>query len=359
MREGVATIKYAQCWEDADILTEALQVQPGQTCLSIASGGDNTLALVAQAPGRVIAVDQNPLQLYCLELRVAAYKTLCHAELLELVGSRLSMRRTELYRKCRPELAQEARQFWDAHAGGIEAGIGSTGKFERYFRTFRRSILPWALGKNTVSLLLQGGTEAHRREVYRQRVDTWRFRSAFRFFFSTFVMAKLGRDSSAFRFVEGAVADPLLARTRHALTVLDPAENPYMQWILTGRHGSALPYALRPDHFESIRDNLGCLELRCQPLAEALEQMDSAEIDHFNLSDVFEYVPKFQCDALFEDILRAGRAGGRVAYWNMLVPRKRPEQLVDRLHSLSETAADLHARDKAFFYSAFQLESIQ
>ena len=38
-------IRYAQCWEDADVLLDALQVEPGDTCLSIASAGDNTLAL--------------------------------------------------------------------------------------------------------------------------------------------------------------------------------------------------------------------------------------------------------------------------------------------------------------------------
>jgi S-adenosylmethionine:diacylglycerol 3-amino-3-carboxypropyl transferase len=43
-------IRYAQCWEDADVLLEALDIQPGQSCLSIASAGDNTLAMLAKNP---------------------------------------------------------------------------------------------------------------------------------------------------------------------------------------------------------------------------------------------------------------------------------------------------------------------
>jgi S-adenosylmethionine-diacylglycerol 3-amino-3-carboxypropyl transferase len=39
-------IRYGQCWEDADILLTALDIQPGDVCLSIASAGDNTLALL-------------------------------------------------------------------------------------------------------------------------------------------------------------------------------------------------------------------------------------------------------------------------------------------------------------------------
>ncbi|OUC07660.1 S-adenosylmethionine:diacylglycerol 3-amino-3-carboxypropyl transferase, partial [Litorilinea aerophila] len=62
-------IRYAQCWEDADVLLQALAIQPHHTCLSIASAGDNTLAMVAQGPQRVIALDLNPAQLACLALR--------------------------------------------------------------------------------------------------------------------------------------------------------------------------------------------------------------------------------------------------------------------------------------------------
>ena len=71
-RADFSGIRYAQCWEDADILLEALDIQPGQTCFSVASGGDNTLAMLSRGPGRVIAVDLSPAQLACLELRVAA-----------------------------------------------------------------------------------------------------------------------------------------------------------------------------------------------------------------------------------------------------------------------------------------------
>src|SRR5438094_5780609 len=107
-------IRYAQCWEDADVLLQGLDVQPGDTCLSIASAGDNALALLTRSPSRVIALDLSPAQLACLELRVAAYRELSHPELLELIGSAPSRRRAALYRRCRPLLSAAARGFWDA-----------------------------------------------------------------------------------------------------------------------------------------------------------------------------------------------------------------------------------------------------
>src|SRR5262249_59430145 len=92
-------VRYAQCWEDADVLVEGLGVRPGDVCLSIASAGDNSLALLTRQPARVIALDLSPAQLACLELRVAAYRALEHPELLELIGSVPSRRRPQLYHR--------------------------------------------------------------------------------------------------------------------------------------------------------------------------------------------------------------------------------------------------------------------
>src|SRR5205809_6227752 len=99
-RADFSQIRYAQCWEDADILLEALDIQPGDVCLSIASAGDNALAMLSRAPSRVIALDLSPAQLACVEIRVAAFRELTHAELLELIGSMPSNRREDLYRRC-------------------------------------------------------------------------------------------------------------------------------------------------------------------------------------------------------------------------------------------------------------------
>lgn len=352
-------IRYAQCWEDADILLEALDIQPGDVCLSIASGGDNVLAMLSRGPQRVIALDLSPAQLVCLELRVAAYRVLAHSELLELIGSIQSTRRSALYARCRPLLSLQARDFWNTRTLEIERGIGSAGKFERYFALFRTRILPMIHSRRRIARLLQPATRQQRGRYYRVVWNSTRWRLLFRIFFSRYAMGKLGRDPSFFQYVEGSVADRILARTRHALTELDPAANPYMQWILTGQHTTALPYALRPENFDAIRQNLDRLEWRCQSLEEFLEEAGENSIDRFNLSDIFEYMSQENYHRLLHALTHAGRAGGRLAYWNMLVPRSRPQSMADSLQPLPELAARLHRQDKAFFYSAFVVEEIR
>ena len=49
-RADFSAIRYAQVWEDADVLLEALDIQPGDVCVSIASAGDNALALLTTKP---------------------------------------------------------------------------------------------------------------------------------------------------------------------------------------------------------------------------------------------------------------------------------------------------------------------
>ena len=351
-------IRYAQCWEDADVLVEALQPRPGQVGVSIASGGENTLALLASRPERIVSLDLSPAQIACLELKVAAFRELRHHELLQLIGSEPATNRRELYRRCRIQLSPAARRFWDDHGEWIDEGIGSVGKFERYFELFRRRVLPLVHRRRTINRLLEGGAPEERERFYRDHWDGWRWRAMFRLFFSRAVMGRLGRDPSFFRYVEGAVAERILERTRHALTRLNPAENPYLQWILSGRHTSALPYALRPEHFETIRDHLDRLEWRCASVEEFLDASGERSLDWYNLSDIFEYMSSDRSRQVLTSIARTGRSGARLAYWNTLVPRSRPETLAGTLRPLGDLAQRLHRADKAFFYSRFVVEEV-
>jgi len=374
-RADFQSIRYAQVWEDADILLEALNIQNDDICVSIASAGDNALAMLAKSPRKVYALDMNPSQLACLELRVAAYRTLQHEELLILIGSRppepfdrsklppnaryrIISQRRRLYLKCREQLSLNVKAFWDDNIPLIDKGIGSAGKFERYFAIFRNFLLPLVHSRTKIEAILRGGSYDERAKFYTEKWDTWRWRLLFRFFFSRTVMGKLGRDPSFFRYVEGSVAHRILMRTRHALVELNPAENPYLHWILTGTHGAALPFALRPENFETIRANLDRLEWRCQNLESFLEEIGPRTIDCFNLSDIFEYMSEENYHLLLEKLVQASRPGARLAYWNMLAPRSRPESMASRVKSQPDFSRQLLSRDKAFFYNAFVVEEV-
>ena len=172
-------------------------------------------------------------------------------------------------------------------------------------------------------------------------------------------MGRLGRDPEFFKYVEGNVAERILARTRYAATTLNPADNPYAQWILTGQHISALPFALRPENFDAIRNNLDRLELRQQSLEQFLAGQKADTIDRFNLSDVFEYVAPQSYHGLLSELVRVSRPHARMAYWNLLAERRRPAFMCNEIRPLRDLAENLWQQDKAFFYQAFIVEELK
>lgn len=350
-------IRYANCWEDADILQEALKAGPDRRVLSIASGGDNALALAA-CGAEVVAADLSPAQLACCELKVAAIRKLDHPEVLAFLGIRPSGERGATYLKIRGDLPDATRAFWDVRQDRIAAGIVHVGKFERYFGTFHTRVLPLVHGRRRVLELLEPMDRRGREAFYCRTWNNWRWRLLFRVFFSRFVMGRLGRDPEFFRYVTGSVSDRIMARARHALTALSTHDNPYLQYILRGNFDRALPPYLRPERFEALRAGTARVRFVQGTIESAAGTFREGGFDGFNLSDIFEYLDVDTCERIYGALLDTARPGARLAYWNMLVPRRCPERLAGRVRSLAALADDLFLKDKAFFYSAFVVEEV-
>jgi S-adenosylmethionine-diacylglycerol 3-amino-3-carboxypropyl transferase len=350
-------IRYAQLWEDADVLLLGLASQPGATLVSICSAGDNALAMLTLDPARVVAVDLSTAQIECLTIRIAAYRALTHDEFLQLMGSRASTRRGELLNKAGAALPTSSQSFWAQRRDAvIRYGLGGVGKFERYFRIFNRYLLPLVHDRATVDAVLTSRPRAERERFMRERWNSWRWRILLQAFFSRFTMGRLGRDPAFFDQVEGSVADHVARRMVHACVDLDPADNPYLHWVLRGCHGAALPLAWRAENFETIRGRLDRLDIRAGSLERFMSTGEKA--DGFNLSDIFEYMTPEAFHDVYSGVVAASNAGARLVYWNMMVPRRRPASFETRVKRLAEVEQRGKAIDKAFFYSDFVVEEV-
>ena len=350
-------IRYAQLWEDADVLLLGLGEAPGATLVSICSAGDNALAMLTLDPERVVVVDLSPAQIACLRIRVAMYRGLSPTEFLELMGARPSARRGELLDRVAQTLGGEDQAFWAARKADIVAhGLGGIGKFERYFRIMRRYLLPLAQSRATIDAVFQKRDRPARQAFIAGRWNNWRWRLLLRFFFSNFVMGRLGRDPAFFDQVEGSLAAHVARRIDHAAIDLDPSQNPYLHWILKGTHGEALPLNWRPEHFETIGARLGRLDIRPGSLEGFVATGEKA--DGFNLSDIFEYMDADTFAAVYGSILSAAKPDARLVYWNMMVPRRVPDALTHKVRRIAEIEQRGKATDKAFFYSDFVVEQV-
>jgi S-adenosylmethionine-diacylglycerol 3-amino-3-carboxypropyl transferase len=347
-------IRYANVWEDADILCEALAptCQHGRI-LSIASSGDNVLALLTLNPKEIVAVDLSSPQLACLEIRMAAFRELDYSKLCEFLGVLPSQNRVEIYQNLlKPRLSINAAKFWDKRLSEICNGIIHAGKFERYLRLFGKWVLPLVQTHAMINELLKAKSEQERTQFYEEKWDHWRWRLLFKIFFSRFVMGHAGRDPSFFNHVEGTVGSRILDRSKHALTECSTHQNPFLHYILKGNFSNAaLPCYLRPEHFNTIQSRIDRIKLIQGPVTQV-----EGCFDAFNLSDIFEYMNEEAFEACYKRLLEMANPNARLAYWNMLVPRRCPKSCRDQTFSLTALADSLHKNDKAWFYQKFVIE---
>ena len=355
-------IRYAQCWEDPALLEAGLEIGADDDVLSVLSGGCNSLALALAGARSVKAVDISLPQVSVAQLKVAGIRSLDYVRFLELVGARESTRRLDLYREVRDAMTEDARAYWDEHPETLEAGVLRAGKFEGYFRTFREWVLPLIHSRSTIDALLQPRPLPEQRRFYDEQWNTWRWRTVFRVFFGRRVMGWLGRDPSFFRYVEGgSVGEAILRRTERALTEVPIEDNYFLHYILTETYRDlqrAHPY-LSEAGFEALKAGVvDRVELIHADLWEFIKGLPEGSLSAFNLSDVFEYVSEPVYEQQLREIVRVARPGARLAYWNMMVPRSRPESLASAISQQRERAAALHASGRAFFYGNFVLERV-
>ena len=303
-RASFNLVRYANCWEDAEVLCEALLPAAGKRFLSIASAGDNSFSLLAHG-AEVVAVDLSPAQLACVELRKAAFANLEYDDLLRFLGIGECDNRSQFYESLRSQLPESARAFWDQQPESIQGGVIHFGKFESYFRTFRTRILPLVHSRKRIKQLLEPKSRDERFSYFHRRWNTFRWRLLFRIFFSRFVMGRLGRDPEFFRYVEGSVSDRILQRTRHAITELETHNNPYLTYILTGNYGSSLPDYLHRERFDPIRNNLQNLTLAEMPVDEAAKQFGGDGFDGFQPVRCFRVPCSPDCSRHLSDAVAA------------------------------------------------------
>jgi S-adenosylmethionine-diacylglycerol 3-amino-3-carboxypropyl transferase len=356
-KAGFEAIRYAQLWEDADILCEALGPRPGGTLVSIGSAGDNALAMLLLDPAVVVAVDLSAAQVACVRLRIAAWPVLSHAELLEMLGFAPSARRGELLDRVLAVADAETAAFWMPLRDQVVAeGAGAIGKFERYFGMFRRKLLPWVHGRRTVDAIFEPRSRAERVKFLR-RWNNLRWRMLLKLFFSRAAMGALGRDPAFFDHVEGSVSDHVARRIEHAFVDNDPVANPYLRWIMTGQHGPVLPLAFRPENHATIAERIGRLRMVHGTIEDAAA--GGLKADGWNLSDIFEYMSPEGYAGVYAGIVEASNPGARLVYWNMMVPRSVPPSSAARVEPRPDIAAPLAAKDKAFFYRALVVEDVR
>lgn len=343
-------IRYANCWEDAEILVEALSgMGAGKKYLSVASAGDNSLMLLTLDPAQVIAADLNPVQLYLTELKMATIRCLDRENTIGFLGFSRCEKRVDFYSFIRPSLRPAAAGYWDQHLNLVKNGIVHDGKFEKYLRFFSKKILPFIHTQKRINELIKTKTAGEQKIFYDKKWNNRRWRFFFRLFFSKYIMGKYGRDPEFLREVKIPVSTCIYQRAQKELSHVKAQNNFMLYYQLKGQFGHFLPPYLWEANFELIKKRLDRIQLFHGSVNEAA--MEFGKFDGMNLSNIFEYMDTSAFGQVSNELVQQLNPGGMTCYWNLMVPRRM--SAVTNVQNLEEISEKLSEKDKGFFYAGF------
>ncbi|KAF9362706.1 hypothetical protein BGX34_005643 [Mortierella sp. NVP85] len=361
-------IRYSQVWEDTRLLRQGLRLQPQSRVLSIASAGDNAFALLLDDPREVVAIDFSPAQLALCALKIAAYKTLNYDDFTQLLGFEFDGRdigpegRVALYEeKVRPALTtEEYRSYWDENLDLIRNKIIHIGRLEKFFGIYRKYVLPLSHFKSTTRTLLDGQDLASQSKFFDSIWNTWIWRAGTRTFFGQMSLGHLGRDPKFFEHVRLDVGAFLLGKISNGVRNIPISDNYYAEYVFTGQQSgkNALPDYLVRDNYDIIRSRIDRVQLIRADVLKYLESEESGYFDGYNLSDIFEWMGEDLYKTFLTAIHKKGTKDARICYWNLFVPRERPEELKHLIRSEIELSDAATAKDRTYFYRRFVIETI-
>lgn len=121
---------YAFTWEDVLADKRLLKIGADDVILSITSAGDNILSYALENPKRIHAVDLNPAQNHLLELKVACFTALDHADVWKIFGQgRHPEFRDILVSKLSAHMSSRAFQYWIDHTS-VFTSVRGCGLYE-------------------------------------------------------------------------------------------------------------------------------------------------------------------------------------------------------------------------------------
>lgn len=347
-------IRYANCWEDPFILIEALEGIAHKQILSVGSAGDNSFSLLTLNPEKVVCVDVSLPQLYLIELKKLAITHFERTKTISFLGFIACENRWEIYLELKDKLSPEAQLFYENHRIELEKGIIHQGKFEKYFQYFATKILPWIHSKKTIDELFKLKTQEEQTLFYKNKWNTWRWRLLFKIFFSKYVMGKYGRDPEFLNEVKISVGEFIFNQAAQQLASKKAQENFILRYNLTGNFDSLLPHYLREENYSLIQKNCSKLEIFNGYAQDAGKKY--GKFTGMNLSNIFEYMPSELFQKTASDLVDLLDQNGKIAYWNLMVPRRISEFFSENLAYEEQKSLSLKTKDQGFFYNHFIVE---
>ena len=158
-------------------------------------------------------------------------------------------------------------------------------------------------------------------------------------------------ETSFHRFYHGVL--------RHLLVEQDPRDNFFLHrlWLGCFRTPEIVPPYLQRDNYALLRQRLERITWHTADLGAFLATLPGRSVDVVNLTNVLDWCPDEQYDALWAEIDRVGAAGARVFLRSFLRERALPAGIDVRWVSEPARSADMAHADRVGYYSRYELRT--
>lgn len=364
---------YPQIWEDPIVDLEALDLQPDDHLVAIASGGCNILSYLSAAPIKITAVDLNPAHVALNKLKQAAVRHLpdyraFHRFFAEADG-RDNVKAYEDY--IRPHLDETSRKYWESRNLFGRRRIG-------YFRSnlYRHGLLGTFIGASHLLArvhgrnprkMLSARSREEQRQIYEAELAPLFEKRHIRWLLNKpSALFGLGIPPSQFEALKGKethMSNVLSQRLERLACDFDLQDN-YFAWQAFGRRyatGGAgpLPPYLKREAFEDLRQRIDDLEVQHRSFTEYLASMDTASLDAYVLLDAQDWMTDDILTTLWTEIERTAKPGARVIFRTAgeesILPGRIADDILARFSYDEARCREWNAKDRSSIYGGFHL----
>ncbi|MBY0612291.1 MAG: DUF3419 family protein [Beijerinckiaceae bacterium] len=371
---------YAQIWEDPLIDMEAMNVQPDDHIVAIASGGCNGMSYLTANPAKITLVDLNAHHIALNKLkRLAAVELPDHAAFYRFFGAADTRANIDSYeRYLRPKLDETTRRHWDGRDWRGRKRIS-------YFtdNVYRHGLLGMFIAAGHMIARLHGVRLHRLLEAKSLTEQRQLFERELKPIFSMPHIKWLTKRPSSLYGLGippaqyeallssakdgGGMASVLEERVERLTCGFNFADN-YFAWQAFGRSYKAdgsgpVPPYLEKRHFETVRANAGKIDIRHVNFIEFLKEQPNGSIGCYVLLDAQDWMVDDILNRLWSEIMRTAKPGARVIFRtagdDTILPGRVSNAILDRWDYDAERCREMTLRDRSSIYGGFHLYTLR
>lgn len=363
---------YAQIWEDPVVDMAALEIQPDNRIVTIASGGCNALSYLVAGPAQITALDLNTAHVALNQLKIAAVRHLPdHAHLRRFFALADSKANLAAYREyLLPHLDDTTRAYWEGRdligrrrIGGFAKGIYKRGLLGNFIGLahFVARLYRVDLGE-----ILTARDMDDQRRIFEEKLSPIFDRRFIRWLTDQPAsLFGLGIPPAQYDALAGDEKMAVVLRRRLEKLACDfSIDDNYFAWQAFsrgyGRGADApVPPYLEAANYAAITERIDRIEVRHANFTEHLAAQADASLDRYVLLDAQDWMDDAQLEELWGQITRTARPGARVLFRtaaeDTLLPGRVSAALLDRWDYSEAQARELIRADRSSIYGGLHL----